>query len=142
MPQSRGRRVKPGAQAKAKARARRLGERPRSDFDIVMQFGAVADLADEESVAEVRQVTHDRVIAATANHPGASGVVWRTIPVSTDMETCRELIAKAGDDTDEARKARDGLIEFLEATPTAGLIVATVEVPKRRGQDRHKAHLS
>jgi hypothetical protein len=142
MPQSRGRRHKPGEKARSRARARRLAGRPEEDFDVVMQFGAVADLDDEEGLAEVRQVTHDRVRKQTANLPGASGVTWYTVPAATDMEQCRKLIGTAGDHSPEAQEAREGLISYLESAPSAGLIVATVQVPRRPRQERAKAGLS
>lgn len=138
MPQSRGRRHKPGEKARKRARAQRRNADP--DYWVCMQFGAVADVNDAESVEQVKQVTHDRVLAATAGRI-TSGVSWRIIPAAEHLDACRELIATAGGEDPDAVKAREGLLDYLEATETAGLIVASVDV-LRQGQDRGKANLS
>lgn len=136
MPESRGRKSKPGQAARD--RARRARQAQRDNEWVAMQFGAVGDLSIEEDCELVRQTTHDRVIEETARYR-SSGVAWYTIK-ATDMEQCRAFIGNAGAATPEMQKARDELIEFLEANPAGGLIVATVRC--LRGQDKNKAHLS
>lgn len=139
MPKSRGRKSKPGQAERDRAARLRREERDLfAEAQVAMQFGAVSDFGDAEQLDQVRQVTHDRVIAATAGHR-ASGVTWHHVP-ATDMPGCLALLGDAATLTAEQIVNRAGLIEFLEANPEGGLVVATCRW--LRSQDRRKANLS
>jgi hypothetical protein len=90
-------------------------------------YGAVADAADQASVAEVRQVTHDRVLS-DAGERRRSGVSWREVPAH-DRESTRRVLTLDG--ACAVTPELLGYMAFLDRNPRGLLIVAscTLEMP-------------
>jgi hypothetical protein len=88
---------------------------------VAMEFGAVADKLDREAIADIRQQTHDGLLAHLQNRLRRSGVSWYQVD-AREREAVHKLVTLGG-----TRGGPDvtQLLAFLEENPGGALIVAT-----------------